>query len=138
MAVTTRMTAAYRVLSTAGIRGLPYLPLICIPACTTRCHIIQRTRETFFMPALISSLKTNSRGEIAQPNSMQCLSGFSTKPHFMLRRLDSDTVLRLPSRVGAGPQMSSCRGLTEAKWALWGSRATSCKCTAAVWLLFSP
>ena len=79
MAVTTRMTTAYRVLSTAGIRGLPYLPLICIPACTTRCHIIQRTRETFFMPALISSLKTNSRGEIAQPNSMHRVSQASAQ-----------------------------------------------------------
>ena len=79
MAVTTQMTTAYRVLSTAGIQGLPYLPLICIPACTTRCHIIQRTRETFFMPALISSLKTNSRGEIAQPNSMHRVSQASAQ-----------------------------------------------------------
>lgn len=68
------------------------------------------------MPALIASLKTNSTGENSQMKlDAPCLSGFSAKPHFMLQSPDYDTVLRLPSRVGAGPQMSSCHGLTEAK-----------------------
>lgn len=89
MAVAIGRNIAYRVLTIAGIRGLPYLPLICIPARTTGCHIIQQTRETFIMPALISSLKTNSRGENSQTRlEASCLLGFSTKPHFMLRSLD--------------------------------------------------
>ena len=68
------------------------------------------------MPVLISSLKTNSRGENSQTKlNAPCLSGFSAKPHFMLRNLDDDTVFRLPGRVGARPQMSSCHGLTVAK-----------------------
>lgn len=75
------------------------------------------------MPALISSLKTNSRGENSQTKlDAPGLSGFSAKPHFTLQSLDYDTALRLPSRVGAGPQMSSRHRLTAAKWALWAAR----------------
>lgn len=64
------------------------------------------------------------------------LSSFSTKTHFMLQSLDFDTVLKMPSRTGAKPRgvpATHC----EAKWALQGSLATSCRYRAAVWLLLS-
>lgn len=103
-----------------GFRELPCLPSVCIPAFSAGCHIVQRTWETFFMPVLISSLKTNSRGENSQTKlNAPCLSGFSAKPHFMLRSLDDDTALRSPGRVGAGPKTSSRHGPTVAKWAPW-------------------
>lgn len=86
----------------------PALPLlICIPACNSGYHLMQKTWETFFMPALISSLKTNSRGENSQTKlHASCLPGFSAKPHFMLQGLDNDAEFRLPSRAGARPHMS--------------------------------
>lgn len=62
-----------------GFRELLYLSFICIPACTTDWHIVQRTWETFFMPALISSLKTNSRGKIVKPNLMHRVSQASAQ-----------------------------------------------------------
>ena len=84
---------------TLGFRELALPPFIYIPNCNSDYHLMRRTWETFLMPALISSLKTNSRGENSQTKlHAPCLPGFSAKPHFMLQSLDNDAEFRLPSR----------------------------------------
>lgn len=138
MVITTRMIAAYWMLTICWVQRAA-LSSFYLYSCLHHWlpyHTERKDLEHFFMPALISSLKRNSSGENSQTKlDALCLSGFSANLHYMLQNLDYD-MSRLPRRVGARP-------CGARPWAVrlsgpWqGSTATSCRCGAAVWLLFS-
>lgn len=86
------------------------------------CHWPPHHREdpgepSHACPYFLFKNKQQGGNSQTKPDDSPHLSGFSAKPHFMLRGLVCDKALRLPGRAGAMPQLSSRLGLTVAKWA---------------------
>lgn len=130
--ITTRMTAAYWMLTICKAQRAA-LPSFYLYSCLHHWLPYRTERKGLghsFMFALISSLKTNSsRGNSQTKLDARCLSGFSAKPHFMLRNYD--TTFRLPRRVAARPWGLSgpWRGSTATSALLSGSFSLSDKHT---------
>lgn len=95
------MNATHCALTVAGLQRAA-LSSLCLYSCL-HCWLSYRTEdlETFLMPVLIFIFKNKQQGKIAKPKlNAPCLSGFSAKPHFMLRSLD-DMAFRLPGQGGS-------------------------------------